>query len=71
MTKQNQKHIKGEDNRLITWACVHPDTKSNIESLAHEHNVSESWIVAFALETFLYGKAFTHLPNGTKTRKRR
>ena len=64
--KRHQKHVKGEDLRVLTWACVHPDTKADIESLALEQNISESWVVNFALEEFLYGKAFTPFPNAPK-----
>jgi len=61
-TKRYQPHLK-DDNRLIVWACVHPDTKAHVETLALERNISESWVVNFALEEFLYGKAFTPFPN--------
>ena len=70
--KRNQPHVKGEENRIITGACVHPDTYEDIVLLANEYEVSVSWVVAFALETFLYGRSANPMPtqNRKKTNRR-
>jgi hypothetical protein len=39
---------------------MHPEARKAFNALAKQHNVSRSWLAAFAIETFLYGEGNTY-----------
>ena len=67
MSKRNQPRLP--EIRQTTSACIAPDTMEDIQMLADEHECSVSWVVTFALESFLYGRAANPMPPRPRSRK--
>jgi len=49
--------------RQSIYSAMHPEARKAFNALAKQHNVSRSWLAAFAIETFLYGEGNTYAEN--------